>query len=84
MNAIYFDTLAQTVDAAVAEADQRGAVLARPTEAWALAQDHLACGLYRRGDFQLAEFRGKPTKKYYHVVIYRLDSGRYELTAYVL
>ena len=83
MNAIYFDTLAQTVDAAVEQADQRGAVLARPTEAWNLCQDHLAYGLYRRGDFQLDSFRGKPTKQFFHVIIYRMDSGRYELTAYV-
>jgi Fe-S-cluster-containing hydrogenase component 2 len=35
-------------------------------------------------DFQIATMRGKPTRKYFHVCIYRLDSGRYELNTYIL
>ncbi len=32
----------------------------------------------------IAFLRGRTTKKYAHVTIYRMKSGRYELTVYVL
>ena len=80
----YFETFSQAIDAAVERADRDGAVLSKPTEIWNLCQEPLFYGQYRQGDFQLDTLRGRGTKKYFHVVIYRLDSGRYELTAYVL
>jgi hypothetical protein len=40
-------------------------------------------GEQRRAHFAIALFKNRPTKKYFHVVITRLDSGRYELVAYV-
>ena len=39
---------------------------------------------YRSADYKLLQFKGKPTKKYLHVVIYRTSNGRYELVRYVL
>jgi len=38
----------------------------------------------KKADYKLFLFKNKPTKKYLHVVIYRLDSGLYELNQYVL
>jgi len=38
----------------------------------------------RNADFAIAQYKGRPTKMYFHVVITRLDSGRYELVTYVL
>ena len=38
----------------------------------------------KKADYKLMTYRGKPTKKYLHVTIYRMDSGKYEVTIYVL
>lgn len=38
----------------------------------------------RDAHYKLVAFKGKPTKKYLHVSIYRMPSGSYELTYYVL
>ena len=35
-------------------------------------------------DWEIDTLKGKPTKKYLHASIYRLNSGNYELTLYVL
>jgi hypothetical protein len=45
---------------------------------------HLPYGATRSFHFELLTIRGKQTKKFFHVTIYRLDSGRYELTTYIL
>lgn len=81
---IYFETLAGAVDAIFARAYADKCEFAKPSDVWALCQDHLAYGQNRTGDFQLESRKGKPTRAYYHALICRLDSGRYELTTYVL
>ena len=49
------------------------------------ASNHaLYAGFTSREDFDLLTFRGKETRKRLHVVLYRMDSGRYELTNYIL
>lgn len=83
-NCCYFETFAQAIDGAIEQADRAGALLTHPAEVWDIAREPLNYGLYRTGNFQLELYRERPTKKYFHVVIYRLDSGRYELTTYVL
>lgn len=34
--------------------------------------------------FELVTLKGKATKKWAHISLYRMDSGRYELTSYIL
>lgn len=80
----YFETLAGAVDAIFVNAYSDRGVFAKPTEVWSMCQDHLAYGQTRTGDFALESYKGKPTKKFFHASIYRMDSGRYELTTYVL
>lgn len=82
--ALYYETLASAVTAAQEDAQARAAVFTRPTDLWALAQDHLGYGETRSVNVELDTLKGKPTKKWFHVSIYRMDSGRYELTTYVL
>jgi hypothetical protein len=84
MTETYFETFAATVDGAMSAAADRQAVLAKPTEIWNLCQDALSYGQTRFGDFELESLKGRPTRKFFHVAIYRLETGRYELTAYVL
>ena len=41
-------------------------------------------GETRRADFEIFTLKGKQSKKWFHISIYRAETGRYELTAYVL
>jgi hypothetical protein len=36
----------------------------------------------RTEHFEIETIKGKKTRKYYHIIISRLDSGRYELVSY--
>jgi len=40
-------------------------------------------GTSKSSHTKIVSIKGKPTKKYFHVNIYRLDSGRYELVSYI-
>lgn len=41
-------------------------------------------GQTKRADLGLVGIKGRQTKKFFHVSVYRMDSGRYELTTYIL
>jgi hypothetical protein len=85
MNNTYFETFAQAINGAIQAADKAKALLSRPTEVWSMVQGRaLFYGQARTGAFAIARLRGRPTKKFFHVTIYRLDRGRYELVTYVL
>lgn len=81
---IYFETFAQAVDAAGARAHAERAVLSKPSDLWNICQEPLYYTQTRTVDCKLDTYKGKPTKKYFHATIYRMDCGRYELTTYVL
>jgi hypothetical protein len=83
-NETYFETFATAIDGAVASALDARVVLSKPTELWSLCQEPLHYNDTRRASFPVLSLRDKPTRKFFHVVICRLDSGRYELTTYVL
>jgi hypothetical protein len=36
----------------------------------------------RTEHFEIETIKGKKTRKYYHIIISRLDNGRYELVSY--
>lgn len=89
----YFYTLNETVDAAQlylddARAELRLSGLCCPADAhWTTDSalcSHVGYGETRRANFEIARLKGKPTKKWFHMVIYRAETGRYELTAYIL
>jgi hypothetical protein len=46
--------------------------------------DAVGYGETSRNSFQIEKLNNRKTKKYFHIIIFRLDSGRYELTCYVL
>lgn len=81
---MFYETLALAVEGAIAEAGKSRVELARPIEIWNLCQDPLSYGQVRSQNCEILRYKGKPTKKWFHVVISRLDSGRYELVTYVL
>ena len=80
----YFETLASAVDAIFSRAYADRCVFANPDDVFSVGRDHLAYEQNRTGDFALTAVKGKATRKYFHANIYRMHSGRYELTTYVL
>lgn len=84
MSNCYFRTFAAAIDGAVAAAAEYRAELSVPAELWNICQEPLNYEQTRRADFKLDSFKGKPTRKYFHVTICRLSQGDYELVCYVL
>jgi hypothetical protein len=89
----FFDTLHETVDAIQPALDDRDADLmaSGPTcpegSHWTdeiSRAGALSYGDKRNFDFEIRTLKGKPTRKYFHVNIWRSTEGRYELNTYVL
>jgi hypothetical protein len=81
---IYFETLAETIEGIKTRLFADRIELTNPAEIGCVFAGHLNYGNDRSGNFEIASLRGKSTKKWFHAQIYRMDSGRYELTTYVL
>lgn len=87
MKSPWHDTLGQALDAAFAELKEGGAVIS--TENETLAREAFAFGGMKYNETRISNvpldsLKGKPTKKFGHATIYRAESGRYEVTTYVL
>jgi len=82
----YFETLGEALRAFVAQVFERGAVLAENELANVAEKFNggVSYGQSVSRSFELLTFKGKATRKGAHVSLYRMESGRYELTAYVL
>lgn len=80
----YFETFAAAIDAAQLRATEEQAVLSRPADLWNICQSALPHGHTRVLSLPLDSFKGKSTRKYFHIAIHRMESGRYELTNYIL
>lgn len=89
----HFDTLTQAIDAAQLTLDAADGCpvfsgFGLPAEYHWTQQifdaGHLAYGQTRNHNFELLTLKGKQTRKWFHVTIYRMDNGRYELTSYIL
>lgn len=76
----YFETLADVVTEIRRRIDVAKAITVNPVN----ITEPVNYGCTLTEDFELLTFNGRPTRKWAHVSIYRLDSGRYELTAYIL
>jgi hypothetical protein len=44
----------------------------------------VAYGTSKDAHFELVSFKGKPTRKFGHINVWRSETGRYEVNAYVL
>ena len=80
----YHSTLSGAVDEIVYRLLRQGAVPADPNWRDTFSSLPLYRAQSHRTSFELASLRGKLTKKFFHVNLYRLDSGRYELNTYIL
>ena len=81
---LFHETLSAAVEAAHVYFAAIGAVLASDTIREAFMFGGIPYGQTKEGHGEISTLRGKSTKKFAHVTIYRMDSGRYELTCYVL
>ena len=81
---IYFETLGEAVRAFVTQMFERKAVLENEMDNIAAQfSGGVSYGQTVSRSFELLSYKGKVTKKYAHCVLYRMESGRYELTCYV-
>jgi len=85
-NDIYFETLGEAVRSFVNETFAKGGTLTEnEQENICLAfNGGVSYGQTVSRSFELMDYKGKKTKKYAHLSLYRMESGRYEKTSYVL
>jgi hypothetical protein len=81
---IYHETLSLALQAAEAHAVCSRAMIDRDALREEFATGGIPYGTTRNADLPIQFYKGKPTRKGFHVSIYRMDSGRYELTCYIL
>jgi len=84
----FYETLGQALDALEVYIQKERAVL-DPQEhpegvREPFALDGIAYETKKDANYKLISYKGKPTRKYLHVSIYRMPTGRYELTHYVM
>jgi hypothetical protein len=82
--AIYHETLCSAVTAALAHAAGNRAEVSEELVRDRYAVNYgITYGETRHASFEITALKGKKTSKFFHIVIYRLESGRYELTCYI-
>lgn len=81
----YFETLADVltaIEARLVDTKSKLACASAFTEAFQTGG--VPYGKTAVHSAELYEYKGRATRKYAHASVYRLESGRYELTFYVL
>lgn len=80
---LYFDTLASALEAHIQNIISQGGIFSEdPSEMYIFAPP-VSYGHTWQDSRELASLKGKKTRKWAHSSIYRMDSGRYELTSYL-
>lgn len=85
-----FNTFTEAVESLQYRLDESDAVLVNPESdrhhwmRYVYSKGPVNYGQTLRADLEIAKLKGKPTRKWFHVSIYRMDSGRYEVTSYIL
>lgn len=89
----YFPTFSEALDAVQTRLNLSaielvfGTVNTPPDEHWTVQVSRMgpvAYGQTLSANFEILTLKGKPTRKWYHIVIYRMDNGSYELVTYIL
>ena len=92
-NQPFYETLSDTL-AGVEEFIEKNRIMVDPSEhpaneadKYGIRQPYMYGGIayeqHKDAHYKLLQYKGKPTKKYLHLSIYRMPTGRYELTNYV-
>jgi hypothetical protein len=80
----YTETLSQALTYAQNRLDEEKAVPVELDWANAFQFDGVPYGTNKSVNIELALLKGKPTRKWAHLTVWRLDSGRYEWNVYIL
>jgi len=81
MNDTYFETQQAALHCADQMATKRGYIPQYPDNIWT---EHVNYGTTVRYHIPMLTKKGNLAKKYLHIVLYRMDSGRYELTTFLM
>lgn len=82
---IYHETLGGALDTAVQHAQHCGASLEESEKARLLGNvGPVNYGETRALHFPIDTLNERATRKFFHVLLYRMECGRYELTSYIL
>lgn len=80
----YHETLGQAITAGVNYLHNQGAEFDEAELREPFTFDGVKYGQTKNSHVQLATYKGKPTKKFGHLTIWRDETGRYEVNVYVL
>ena len=82
----YTETLGHALAAIKAELVNRGVILSEGCADWldVFSNGGIPYGQNKEAHAAIFTIKDKPTKKWAHATIWRLDSGRYEWNLYVL
>ncbi len=81
---IYHETLGEAITQGHKNFTDRKAIVTDRKEDERFVFGGLAYGETKEAHYPIETLKGKSTKKYAHMTIYRMESGRYELTTYIL
>lgn len=87
LNDTYFETLADALASFRQQIESRRGVFVACVTDEKIAEAFaggVSYGQTRSASFALQTYKGRNTGKYASLSIYRMESGRYELTAYIL
>ena len=80
MNDTYFETQQAALDHSDKMATSKGYIPQYPDSLWT---EHVAYGTNVKYCIPLLTSKGNPARKHLHISLYRMDSGRYELTTWL-
>ena len=80
MNDTYFETQQSALDHSHRMATSRGYEPQYPDYLWT---EHVSYGTNVKYCIPMLTSRGNPARKHLHISLYRMDSGRYELTTWL-
>lgn len=80
----YHQTLCNALEAGITYLKAQGATFDETVMRERYQYDGINYGQYKDSDVEIAQIKGKATKKWAHLTIWRRDSGTYEVNAYIL
>lgn len=82
-NDTYFKTLSAALEAAEKVAKAKDLFTCADSVWFNFGSDGISYGVTKKASIELMDYKGNISKKCLQISLYRMDSGTYELTAYV-
>lgn len=81
---MYYKRLDLALDATLANCEEMGVEVNASEVRTPFEQGGISYGEVQSVNVEINKLKGRNTRKWYHVVITRMDSGNYELVNYIL